>query len=340
MVVNTLRELTRIPGVSGFEDRIRRHIGSLVDGMGRIFTDNIGNLYLAVGDGGIRILLAAHMDEIGLVVTKIEENGVLRFTKIGGIDDRILPSMHVTVHGTKGDVPGVIGILPPHLRSEASQHVIPSNELFIDIGAESRDEALDMGVEVLSPVTLEKPWIMMRGREVVASRSIDDRAGCAILLHVASAVSRMRLKQLEVIFAWTVQEEVGLKGAKAAANFIKSKYAVAVDTFSCCSQLTGDVRPGRGPVLRVVDRGGVANLELVKIVKDVAERAGVPAQIGVTGGVTDAAAIQNANVATLPIGIACNYTHSTVEKVYVRDVEATVELLINVIEWLERKLVQ
>ncbi len=334
-LLEELKELIMLPGVSGFEEQVRRHIIKKTRDKGKGYTDNMGNYYVEIGEGPV-VLLAAHMDEIGLLVTKIDDEGRLRFRKIGGIDDRILPSMHVTVHTSKGPVPGVIGITPPHLALEAQPKILSWHELYIDIGAESKDEALDMGVRVLDPVTLEKPWSLLRNGEVVATRGLDDRIGCAVLLELLLRLGdKLYETGKKVVVAWTTQEEIGLRGAKALAHRVNADSIIVIDTFSCCSDLTGDVKPGRGPVLRLVDRGGFADPSLAKKIINIAEKNNIPLQIGGTGGMTDSIVFQETGLRSLPLGIAVNYSHSTVEKAYLRDIEWLIELLEKILFGLE-----
>ncbi|MEB3816842.1 MAG: M42 family peptidase, partial [Desulfurococcales archaeon] len=141
--IDLLRRLVFEFGVSGYEERIRSLVAGLVRDYGRVWVDDVGNLFLDMGGSGDTLLVAAHMDELGLVVTNIFEDGLLSFRKMGGIDDRILPGQHVVIMGRKGPVEGVIGITPPHLQFEREPKVIPWHELRIDVGASSREEVED-----------------------------------------------------------------------------------------------------------------------------------------------------------------------------------------------------
>ncbi len=330
-----LERLVKIPGVSGFEDRIREELRSLVEGLGRVEVDRVGNLVLHLGGSGPRILIAAHMDELGLVVTGIGEDGLLAFRKLGGIDDSILPSTHVLVHGSKGPVPGVIGAEPPHLRMtrKGDEKPRPWYELRIDVGADSRDEAVSLGVDVLDPVTFQKQVSYLAGGKYIATRGLDDRAGCSALVELAKLVSAGEVEpRAEVILAWTVQEEVGIRGARALSTEYKPDAFIAVDTSTCCHPaITGDLRLGKGPVLRAVDNYYIAHPGLAKAIVAAAREHGVPLQVATAGGGTDAGAFQLQGVPSAAVSAPVKYTHSLVEKMHLGDYRDWVRALAAII---------
>ncbi|MEB3851797.1 MAG: M20/M25/M40 family metallo-hydrolase, partial [Desulfurococcales archaeon] len=245
-------------------------------------------------------------------------------------DDRILPSTRVTLLGSKGDVPGVIGLTPPHLQLDRDNRgqTVPWHRLAIDIGASSREEALEMGVDTLTPAVFEKPWVELGGGRLVASRAVDDRAGCAVLLRLAERVASGDLKpRSRLVLAWTVQEEVGLRGALALSRALNPALMVAVDTVSCCEPaVTGALRLGGGAVLRAADLAYIADPALVSALERLARARGIPVQKTVAGGGTDAAAFQRAGVRAVALGVAVKYTHSTVETVSKSDLAALEEL--------------
>ena len=331
-----LEELIRIPGVSGYEDPVRDRIRELVKGYGMVYEDSVGNLLLDLGGEGETVLLAAHMDELGLVVTHIEDNGLIRFRKIGGIDDRVLPNSRVTIHTDKGDVPGVIGITPPHLQLDRGdqQRVVPWYELGIDVGADSREEAEAMGIRVLDPATLDKTITRLGGGSAIATRAVDDRAGCAVLVELARAISGGEVKPgARIMLAWTVQEEVGLRGAMALADKVRPGLFIAVDTMSCCLPgITGSARLGGGPIIRAVDNAYIAERRLVSRIESLARSRGIEYQVATAGGGTDAGALQRRGVRALALGIPVKYSHSSVEVVKLRDLEATLDLVKALVE--------
>jgi len=333
-LTETLRELILHPGVSGYEDRVRQAIKQMLPEGLNVYEDTLGNLVAESGQGDPTIVIAAHMDELGLVVTHIRDDGLIKFRKIGGIDDRILPSMRVTIHAEGSDIPGVIGLTPPHLQLErGEQKVIPWHELAIDVGASSSDEVTSMGIRVLDPVTLDKIPTRLGGGWL-AARSIDDRMGCAVLVELAKRISSGAvMPRGRIILAWTVQEEVGIRGAMALAESIRPTLFVAVDTMSCCLPgITGAVKPGQGPVIRAVDNAYIADPKLVKRIEELAKRRGIDYQIATAGGGTDAAALQRKGVRAVALGTPVKYTHSTVEMLNTRDLAGMVELVSSIVE--------
>ncbi len=327
--MDLLRRLVFEPGVSGYEEPIRRLIISEIEDYGKVNIDDVGNVFLDLGGEGDTVLLAAHMDELGLVVTNIFDDGLLAFRKLGGIDDRTLPSQHVLVLGSKGPVEGVIGLEPPHLQFEKEPKTVPWHQLRIDVGASSRQEVEEMGIRVLDPVVPKKHWSMLNHGKFLASRGFDDRAGVYVLIELAKLVARGEIKpRHHVVLAWTVQEELGLRGAFAIAARLKPRYFVAVDTMACCRpEITGPLKLGQGPAIRVLDNAYVANWGLVKRLREVAEEEKIPSQLASGGGGTDAAAFQRAGVASIAVVMPVKYAHTTTELIARSDIENTVRLL-------------
>ncbi|MCE4615154.1 MAG: M20/M25/M40 family metallo-hydrolase [Desulfurococcales archaeon] len=339
-LIKLLKESMIPPGPSGFEDEIRSYITRKLEEIGlQPSQDNMGNVYLSLGqkDYEETLVIAAHMDEIGLLVTGIDEKGKLYFITLGGVPLNMLDSMHVKVKTENGYVPGIIGIIPPHLKRDDKQ---PSKleDYRIDIGAEAKDEAADLGIEPPSPAVLEHKYVELRGGEVIAGRPLDDRVGVAILLKLAGILKDKRVKNRKIILAWTVQEEIGLKGAYALSHMLNADYMIAIDTITCCRPpYTGGYGLGKGPVLRLVDRAYVSCIPLSKWIMQQAKDSRLSLQIAVAQGGTDAAAGTHAGICSTAITVATENTHSTVEKAYKRDIELSYELLERVVEeYLEK----
>jgi putative aminopeptidase FrvX len=334
-LLDILREAVFTPGPSGFEGPVRDLVVSRLKAMGfDPEVDALGNVVLEVGEGP-RLLVAAHMDELGFVVTGITEEGLLTFRKLGGIDDRVLPGSHVEVLTSKGPVPGVIGITPPHLQvAEKEPGVVPWRELRIDVGASSREEAEELGVRVLDPAVFKKPWSELAGGRAVATRALDDRVGVAILLELARLVAEGAVRpSWRLVLAWTVQEEVGLRGAAYVAERVRADAALIVDTMACCSrEITGAARPGAGPVLRALDNQHIAPEPLRRWLLDSARAAGVEMQLATAGGTTDAAAFQRAGIPSVAIGVLTKYAHSTAEVAFKSDMEDALKVVASAVE--------
>ncbi|MFC2173700.1 M42 family metallopeptidase [Acidobacteriota bacterium] len=341
-MIETLEELVSLHGISGYEDRVRTAIkdklGDLAD---KARTDRLGNLYVEIGTGSPHLVLVAHMDEIGLVITYIEENGTLRFKIVGGLDKRVLPGRLVLIDTGEKIIPGVIGIVPPHLfKDDADRNrIMEADDMVIDVGIRSREETEALGIRVRNPVILKKDFVHLPGG-FISARSLDDRAGCAVLLEV---LSRLQEKSLpcRVTFAWTVQEEVGIRGATALASSLSADIVIPIDTLSAgdipgVAYHQSPVKPGKGPALRFLDRRALATPRLVEEVLALAERARIPVQVAATGGGTDGAAFQLEGCSMLPVAFPLRYTHSPIEMLCYKDLERAIDLLCEIALNLDR----
>ncbi len=317
-MVESLIELCSIPGVSGREELVRQHLIEKLDVPYRV--DNVGNLIVEIGEGDETIALMAHMDEIGLVITGVNSDGTLNFRKIGGFDDKILAGSHLQIVTESGILEGVIGITPPHLSGQQA-----TENLRIDIGCKSKQEAEALGVKVLDYAVFKKHASVLN-REFFSMRSIDDRFGCLAMLEVLNRVKNEKLRK-RVYFVWTVQEEIGLKGAKAFVANHKVDVCYAIDSFACCSALTGDVAPGKGPVLRMLDNSAFASFDLMKHVLQVAEKNNIPVQVGVTGGGTDGSVAMEFGAKMVPVTLAVRYLHTPAEYISITDLVNLIDLL-------------
>ncbi|ALV61757.1 Deblocking aminopeptidase [Thermococcus sp. 2319x1] len=324
MIVEELKEITQLPGISGYEGRIREKVIEWIKDYADYKVDTIGNLIVELGEGEEKAIFMAHMDEIGLLITGITNDGKLKFRKIGGIDDRLLLGRHVTVITEKGELDGVIGVTPVHLNLERKFDTIPWHSLEIDIGAESKEEAEEMGVKVLDFAVFKKHFSILNNK-YIATRSLDDRFGVVALVEAIKDLVDHDLDG-KYIFAFTVQEEIGLKGAKFLASSYSPKYAVAVDSFACCSFLTGDVKLGKGAVIRAVDNSAIYTPSLSRKALEIAKKNNIPIQIGVTGGGTDASVFE-AKSQTLALSVPIKYLHSETETLHLDDLKALIKLI-------------
>ncbi len=330
-----LEDLSRAVGVSGAEDEVRRRIVDKLRGFvpaDQIETDTMGNVIVtrpprAGGDDGTVVMLAAHMDEVGLMISFIESDGTLRFKKVGGIDDRLLPGKAVRI-GPKG-VPGVIGVKPIHLQGEDERgRVEEASQLFIDIGADSREQA-ERVVRVGDRAVFEAQWCTM-GADGVCGKALDDRVGCTALLELLRGDY-----PVTVVGVFTVQEEVGLRGARVAAYRVAPSLAIVLEG-TVCADLPGRepheeaTRLGDGAVLSVMDRSSIAHPELVRVLSGLAGRHGIPYQWRRTAmGGNDAGEIHTARggVPSASVSVPCRYIHGPVALARLRDLEAVVRLV-------------
>ena len=324
MLVEELREITRIPGISGYEEKVREKLIGWIEPYADYTVDTIGNLIVELGEGELKGLFMAHMDEIGLLITRIRPDGKLTFRKIGGIDDRLLYGRHLDVITGSGKLDGVIGALPVHLNLERKFDTVPWSKLAIDVGAGSREEAEELGVKVLDYAVFKKHFAVLNDR-YVSTRSLDDRFGVVALVEAIKDLVDHDLDG-RYLFAFTVQEEIGLKGARFLAERYSPKYAFAVDSFACCGDITGDVRLGGGAVIRAVDNSAIYTRGLARKVVEIAYRNEIPLQMGVTGGGTDASVFQHKSE-VLALSVPIKYLHSEVETLHLGDLGALIKLI-------------
>lgn len=333
-----VEELIKVPGVTGFEDDIREHIRAKVKVLGlKAEEDNIGNLITTVGDIGPRVVFIAHMDELGLIVSKIEKDGSIRIRKVGGIDDRSLVARVVEIKTIKGKVNGVIGLKPPHLMTEGEdkKKVVGWQDVRVDVGTRSKEETERLGIRVLDPMVVKKD-ITYIGRDLICARGLDNRAGCAIILDALEKLKDRKLP-LRLTFVWSVQEETGLRGAKVIGFTLRPDYVFAIDTMTTPdAPMQGEVFErvmlGHGPAMRMFDDDAIASPKLRKMLEEVAKASKIPLQYGTGGGGTDGAALQEYGSLMMPIGIPMRYTHSPTECASIKDIENTARLVVKVAE--------
>jgi endoglucanase len=345
-VLDYLKELSTAEGISGREDRIRtimeRELKKYCD---EVYTDKFGNLIAKKGNKGPKIMLAAHMDEIGLMVKYIDDKGFLKFTKIGGINDQMLLNQKVIVHTDKGDIVGVLGSKPPHKMKESERNkLIKYEDMFIDIGAKDREDAQNMGVEIGSWISFKSDFDEL-GNNRISCKAFDDRAGCAVLLEVAKELSEMELN-CQIYFVGTVQEEVGLKGARTSAFGINPDVALALDVTICgdhpgIKMEDAPVELGKGPVVGIVDasgRGLITHPKVLDMIKEVSKKYNISVQYEVgEGGTTDATAIHltREGIPTGVISVPSRYIHTPVEVIDISDLDETVKLVSSCIKELD-----
>jgi endoglucanase len=331
---NLLSRLSRALGPSGFEERVRAVIAEELARMGyEARSDELGNLYVTLGSGRPLLVLAAHMDEVGFLVRHVEDSGFLRVVALGGVNAAAAQGHQVVVMGERGDVPGIVGAAPPHLR-EAQPRELTVEDLYVDVGASSAEEAARAGIGVGSPVAFA-PSFSDWG-EHVAGKALDDRVGCYALLEALRGCSGP--EKGTVVVAFTVQEEVGLRGAAALAHELKPDYAIAVEG-TIANDTPGTppdrvvTRVGRGPAIRVMDRTIIASQKLLKHVKELAERLGVPHQLQLSPySGTDAGGFAQVGAAATAVSVPVRYIHAPVSLAKKSDVEHAVSLLRAVIE--------
>ncbi len=306
-----LKELCSAAGVSGDEAEIRDVISAHLDDS-ELHVDAMGNLLARRKNAsGKRILFAAHMDEVGLIISEIEENGFLRFKTVGGINTDVLAGKKVYVGKSKAA--GIIGIKALHLQSRSQREgAVMENELYIDIGASDRIEAEQ--VVSLGDTASFSPNYYPFGDGLIEAKAIDDRAGCAVLIRAL----KKTYPGIDLCCAFTAQEEVGTRGAQAAAEFFRPDLAVVVESTFCSDIFpteAGDhvTTLGKGPALTFMDRVATPDKTLISSLTLCAKTHGIPWQHKrTTGGGTDAGVISRAveGIPTAIIALPCRNLHS------------------------------
>jgi endoglucanase len=340
-----LEKLSNASGVAGREEEVRNLMIKLLKPcVDEITVDKLENV-IAIKKGkktAPKVMLAAHMDEIGLMVKTISKKGFLQFTKLGGIDDRILLAQRVMVYTEKGALPGIVGSKPPHIQKEEERKkVLAYDELFIDIGAESREDARKMGVKIGDAVGFDVKYAKIGGNTVIG-KAFDDRIGCAVMVETLKQLGKT---DCTVFAVGTVQEEVGLRGAATAAFRVDPDVGIALDVTVAgdvpgVREIDTTVKMGKGPTLTVSDSGLITHPKVMRMLLNVAEENRIIYQIE-TGlmGSTDAARISltRQGVPSGTISIPTRYIHSPVGMLSLKDAENSAKLTVAMIQKIQEQ---
>jgi putative aminopeptidase FrvX len=335
-----LEKLSNAYGVTGRENEVRElMIRFMTPYADEIIIDKLENV-IAIKKGKPKtpkIMLAAHMDEVGLMVKTITKEGFLQFTKMGGIDDRILPAQKVTVYTKKSPRSGIIGSKPPHIQKEEERKkVLSYDELFIDVGTESKEDAAAMGISIGDLVGFDVKYTQLNS-DVVCGKAFDNRAGCAAMVE---ALKMLEKTDCTVCAVGTVQEEVGLRGAATAAFGVDPDLAIALDVTIAgdtpgVREFDSSLKMGKGPALTISDSGLITHPKVLRWLLDSAEEEKIPFQLE-TGmlGSTDAARIYltRQGIPSGNISVPARYIHSPVGLVSLKDVENSAKLTVAAIQ--------
>ncbi|MEG0260914.1 MAG: M42 family metallopeptidase [Lysinibacillus sp.] len=345
------KDLTDANGIPGNEraprEVMKQYIAPYADS---VETDNLGSLIAKkVGDeNGPKIMVAGHLDEVGFMVTQIDDKGFIKFQTVGGWWSQVMLAQRVTITTRKGEeIIGVIGSKPPHiLPAEVRNKVVDIKDMFIDIGATSKEQAKEWGITPGDMITPYFEFNVMKNDKYLLAKAWDNRIGCAIAIDVMKALKDE--KHPNILYSvGNVQEEVGLRGAKTSTFKIQPDIGFAVDV-----GIAGDTpgvtpkesnsKMGAGPQIVVYDASMVSHRGLREFVLDVAEEHNIPYQFeAMAGGGTDAGAMHiTANgLPALSIGIATRYIHSHAGILHRDDYENAVKLIVEVIKKLDRDTV-
>lgn len=330
-----VKELVSLNAPSGFEDEVREFIRNKVVA-DEIYTDSIGNLICRKKGAGKKIMICAHMDEVGLIITEITEKGFLRFDTLGAIDTSVLGNKKVIIGRER--IPGIIGAKAIHLQ-DSKELKTPFNkkDLYIDIGAKDKDEAEKL-VSQGDCAVFDGEYTPF-GEHKIKAKALDDRVGCSILMELLKDSY-----DSDLYFVFSVQEEVGLRGAIIASHHIKPELALVIDG-TTCNDVHGS-KPhnrvttlGGGAVMTAADRSAISDENFFNFIKTLANDNGIKLQIKrTTAGGTDAGAIQRSNcgVKTAVIAVPCKYIHSPISVLDINDYDNVYQLIKTILKNIEK----
>lgn len=333
-----LKELVWIPGVSGHEGQVADFVQSKFPSGVKSQRDEMENVWFTVGEGHPHLLFVAHTDEIGLVVENITPEGILKVRGRGGFLPQMYEGRPVVIYTERGSLNGVVAPRTDYFSRKAASKPFRTSDFEIYLGVSSEEEARSLGVKEGNQITIKKR-IVEFSPDLISTRAVDDRAGCAALLAAASGIDWKKIKGKTITFAWDVQEEIGLYGASRLAQTLKPDYVFAVDTFVSSdapldSKRFARTALGDGVVLRAIDSSNIApRFELEKVMK-IAQDHSIAFQLGNTRGGNDGSVFIPGGATDIPLSWSGVYSHSFIEKIHRHDLEALTELIVAIVrDW-------
>ena len=349
-VIALLEKLSNAVGPPGAEEPVRSIMAGEMKGLATapLRYDGVGSVISQQGSAGPRIMIDAHMDELGGMVRRVTPTGFLSMQMLGGWLDQALVDQRWIILGSKGPVRAVTGIRDIHvLPAEERTRVFPRDSLFLDVGAKDAEEVAAMGVKQGDPVVPDAPFALMNGTGNYLGKAWDDRIGCAVLLEAMRRTAGLPHAN-QLFYVATVQEEVGLRGGRTAAQTVKPDIGIALE-----GGITGDVpgdRPeetqvklGAGPGMFLYDSSTIANRKMVAYARVVAKRNGLPLQADLVQGYGDDSAemqMTNGGTPTINLVVPVRYTHSHNGIVNRSDFDQTVDLLVGMLVGMDAKMVE
>ena len=342
--IDLLRQLADAPGPPGFEEPIRK---VMVDQMkpfaASITFDGLGSIIATQGSQGPRIMVDAHMDELGGVVRRVTPHGLLTMQMLGGWLDQALVDQRWLIVGSKGVVRAVTGIRDVHVvPPDERTRVYSRDSLFLDVGAKDEAEVTAMGIGPGDPVVPDAPFTVLNGTNNYLAKGWDDRVGCGVVVEAMRRLSTLPHPN-QIVWTITTQEEVGLRGAHTAADLVRPELAIAIE-----GGITGDVFPGHpeetqvrlgaGPGIFLYDSSALPNRKLTLLVKQTAAENNLPLQLDLVQGYgDDSAELQKSNggVPTVNLVVPVCYTHSHNGIMNRRDFDQMVDLLVALLQKLD-----
>lgn len=342
------KTLTELPGAPGNEHEVRKYMRSELEKVSnRIIQDNLGSIF-GVRDGaadGPRIMVAGHMDEVGFMVTQITDNGMIRFQTLGGWWNQVMLATRVEIIVGDKKIPGVIGSIPPHLLSdEDRKKPMEIKNMLIDIGADSKEDAQEIGIRPGQQIVPFSPFTPMANDKKIMAKAWDNRYGCGLAIELLKELKDEKLPN-QLFSGATVMEEVGLRGAQTAAHMIDPDLFFALDA-SPANDANGNKNEfgqlGKGTLMRILDRSMVTHRGMREFVLDTAESNNIPYQYFVSQGGTDAGNVHKSNegVPSSVIGICSRYIHTSASIIHTDDYAAAKELIVKLVKAADRATVE
>jgi endoglucanase len=339
-----LQQLTDAAGPPGFEEPIRKVMVDAMKPLASSLTfDGLGSIIATQGTQAPRVMVDAHMDELGGVIRRVTPRGLLTMQMLGGWLDQALVDQRWTIIGSKGPVRAVTGIRDIHVvPADERTRVYPRDSLFLDVGAASEAEVAALGIAAGDPVVPDAPFTVLNGTGNYLAKAWDDRVGCGVVIEAMRRLATLPHAN-QILWTVTTQEEIGLRGAQAAAAIVKPEVALAIE-----GGITGDVFPGRaeetqvklgaGPGIFLYDSSALPNRKLTALIKDTAAQKRLPLQTDLVQGYgDDSAELQRSNggVPTINMVVPIRYTHSHNGIMNRRDFDQMVDLLVAILQRLD-----
>jgi putative aminopeptidase FrvX len=346
--ITLLQRLSDAPGTAGAEDPVRAIIVSELKPISSepVRYDGMGSTIFELGTSGPRIMIDAHMDELGGMVRRIAPNGQLTMEMLGGWLDQALPDQRWIILGSKGPVEAVTGIRDIHVITPPERNeVIPRNNIFLDIGASNPAQAAALGIEPGDPIVPDSKFTILNGTGNYLGKAWDDRIGCAVLVQAMQRLAKLPHPN-QLFFVATTQEEIGLRGARTAANMVHPDLGFAIEGGIANDQgghpEETQAHLGDGPGIFLYDSSAIPNRKLVTFVRATAKENNIPLQLDLVQGYgDDSAEIQESGTGapTLNIVVPVRYTHAHNGIVNRHDFDRTVDLMVDLLQHLDAKTV-
>lgn len=337
------KKLMDMNGISGHEKIVRKYVKQEIKKYTKeIYEDGLGGVFGVLGSTGPTIMFCGHMDEVGFMVTGITNQGMIKLLPIGGINPEVYLSQNMSVVLDDGSIiKGIIGAIPPHLTS-GERKPTSADDLVLDIGADSREHAKEMGIKIGQQVVSENNFYFTKDNKKIVSKAWDDRFGVGMTLEIMEAVSKMKHNN-RVVFGATVQEEVGCRGGQVSSQMIKPDLFITIDVSPADDFIKGseaNASLGKGYLVRYYDPRIIMNRALHQYFVETSEKYNIPYQEFRSMGGTDAGLAQYAGngILATTLGLPGRYIHTTGAMVHVDDIEAVKQMALAIVETFNQEM--